>query len=116
VLARCIYDLYPEELMDTIKKAYDEGLIHPGYVEYEAFTEVLKAGKKQCLEKLRKQVENKQIKNIHEYMAWWACFNQPGKTNPDISSAKNKQKQDSKTKKSKKKQSKQSKKANRKKK
>jgi hypothetical protein len=105
--------------MDTIKKAYDEGLIHPGYVGYEDFTEVLKAGKEKCLEKLRKQVENKQIKNIHKYMAWWACFKEPGKTIPDITSDKtpnNKQKQDSKTKKSKKKQSKQSKKANRKKK
>ena len=119
VLAICIHDLYPEELMDTIKKAYEEGLIHPGYVGYGEFSEVLKAGREKCLKKLREQVEEKQIKNIHEYMDWWACFRQPGKTLPDISSANtpnNKQKQENKTKKTKKKQSKQSKKANRKKK
>jgi hypothetical protein len=117
VLAICIYDLYPEELMETIKKAYEEGLIHPGYVGYGEFTEVLKTGKEKCLEKLRIQVEKKQISDIHEYMAWWACFKQPGKTLPDISSANTPNiKQNRKANKSKKKQSKQSKKANRKKK
>lgn len=118
-LACCIYDLYPEESMETIKKAYDEALIDPGYVGYDEFTEVLKTSKENRLEKFRIELEEKQINDIHEYMDWWACFNQPGDTLPRISSAttpNNRQKKDSKIKKSKKKQSKQSKKANRKKK
>lgn len=119
VLATCIYDLYPEELLVTIDKAYEEGLIHPGHVGYEEFTEVLKIGKDQCLENLRTQIEKSQIDDIHEYMSWWACFKQPRNTFSEISSVNtliNKQKQDNKRKKSKNKQSKQSKKANRKKK
>lgn len=116
ILAICIYDLYPEELMETIEKAYEEGLIHPGYVGLEEFTEVLKTGKEKCLEKLRVQVEEKQINDIHESMDWWACFKQQENTLPDISSVTSpntKRKLDGKAKKSKKKQSKQSKKANR---
>jgi hypothetical protein len=119
VLAICIYDLYPEELMATIEKAYEKGLIHPGYVGYGEFTEVLKTGREKCLEKLRVQVEQKQINDIHKYMGWWASFKKPGKILPDISSVNtpnNNRNQDGKAKKSKKKQSKQSKKANRKKK
>lgn len=108
-LAVCIYKLYPEELMETIEKAYEEGLIHPGYVGYGEFTEVLKTGKENRLEKFRIEVEKKQINDIHEYMSWWVCFKKPEK------SSNIKQKQDSNAKKSKKKQSKQSKKANRKK-
>lgn len=119
ILAICIYDLYPEELMGSIEKAYKEGLIHSGYVGLGEFTEALKTGKEKCLEKLRVQVEQQQINDIHEYMEWWACFEQQGKTLPDISSVSTpntQRKQDGKAKKSKKKQSKQSKKANRKKK
>lgn len=119
MLAICIYNLYPEELMETIEKAYEKGLIHPGYVGLEEFTKVLKTGKEKCLEKLRVQVEQMQINDIHEYMDWWACFKQQEKPLTDISSVttpNTKRKLDGKAKKSKKKQSKQSKKANRKKK
>jgi hypothetical protein len=118
-LAICIHDLYPEELMATIEKAYEEELIHPGYIGFGEFTKVLKTGKEKCLEKLRAQVERQQINDIHGYMDWWACFKQQGETLPDISSVttpNTKRKLDGKAKKSKKKQSKQSKKANRKKK
>jgi len=60
ILAICIYELYPEELMKTIEKAYEEGLIHSGYVGLGEFTEVLKTGKENSLEKLRIQVEQNQ--------------------------------------------------------
>ncbi len=119
VLAICIYELYPEELMETIEKAYEEGLIHSGYIGRGEFTETLKTGKEKSLENLRVRVEQKQINDIHEYMDWWACFNQQGENLPDLSSVtttNTKRKLDGKAKKSKRKQSKQSKKANRKKK
>lgn len=117
MLATCIYDIYPEELMDTIEKAYDEGLINPGYIGYEDFTEILKGSKEKCLDSLRAEMQERQIDNIHDRMSWWACFKQPQRSLSRDSSSKllnNKPKQDKKNKKSKKKQTKASKKENRK--
>lgn len=110
ILATCIYDIYPEELMETIEKAYDEGLIHPGYISYEDFTEILKGSKEKCLESLNAEIQRRQINNIHDSMSWWACFKQPPKSLPRDSSIKLLKKK----KKSKKKQSKASKKGNQK--
>jgi hypothetical protein len=101
------------------RKPYEEGLIHPGYIGYGEFIEVLKTGKEERLEKLRVQIEREQIDDIHSSMEWWACFERPKGAltqRTSVKILKNKQKDDNKTKKSKKKQSKLSKKANRKKK
>ncbi len=117
ILATCIYDIYPEELMETIEKAYDEGLIHPGYIGYEDFIEILKGSKEKCLDSLRAEIQERQIDNIHDSMSWWVCFKQPKRSlsrDSSIKLLKNKPKQDKKNNKSKKKQSKASKKANRK--
>lgn len=117
ILATCIYDIYPEELMDTIEKAYDEGLIHSGYISYEDFTEILKDSKEKHLERFRVEIQKRQIDNIHDRMSWWASFKQPPKSvsiNSSIKLSKNKPKQNKKNKNSKKKQSKASKKGNRK--
>lgn len=125
ILATCIYDIYPEELMETIKKAYDEELIFSSYIGYEEFTEVLQIGREKCLDNLKAQIQEKQIDNIHDSMSWWACFDQPQRSltrntsiddRPISIPKKITKKKDKKTKKSKKKQSNASKKANRKKK
>ncbi len=117
ILATCICDIYPEELMETIEKAYDEGVIHSGYIGHEDFTEILKGGKEKCLDDLRTNIQERQIDNIHDSMSWWACFKQPQSSlsrGTSIKLLKSKPKQDRKNKKSKRKQSKASKKANRK--
>lgn len=80
ILATCVYDIYPEELMETIEKAYDEGLIHPGYIGQEDFTETLKVGREKALDNLRAKIQERQIDNIHDSMSWWACFKQPQKS------------------------------------
>jgi hypothetical protein len=49
ILATCVYYLYPEEIMDTIKKAYDDGLIFSGAIGYGEFEEMLEAGEEKCL-------------------------------------------------------------------
>lgn len=119
ILATCVYDLYPEELLKTVENAYNEGLIHSGYIGYEDFTEVIKKGKEKCIESLRAKIQERQIDDIHDSMSWWACFSQPQKSlsrNPPVKLLKLKAKYNKKAKKSKKKQSKASKKANRKKK
>ncbi len=118
ILAKCVYDMYPEELMETIGHAYEEGLIHSGYIGYEDFTQVLREGKEKCLLSLELKIKERQLDNIHDRMSWWASFKQPQKKltqNSSIKLVRSKSKINKKANKSKKKQSKASKKANRKK-
>jgi hypothetical protein len=76
LLAGLAYDLYPEELMDTIKKAYDDDLIVSGIIRYEDFEQALEDGKESCLERLKTDLEGRSLDDIHDSMSWWACFNE----------------------------------------
>jgi hypothetical protein len=79
-----ICDLCPEELMDTIRKGYDDGLIWPGMINYKEFEEVLCEGREKCREKVKKEIQLHSFDDIHGRMAWWACFEQ--KQAPPVSS------------------------------
>lgn len=74
MVASCIHDLYPEELMETIEASYDKGLIHPGYIQFDHFTRALSRGKEKCLLDLRSDLEDRSLDDIHRSMSWWACF------------------------------------------
>jgi len=74
LLACLVYELYPEELMDTIRQAYKDGLIHPGMISYQSFERALRRDKSEHLEDLRKDFERRSLDNIHASMSWWACF------------------------------------------
>jgi hypothetical protein len=76
LLANFVCDLYPEELMDTIKKAYNNGLIASGMIRYENFEQALEDGKERCLERLKSDLERQSLDDIHDSMSWWACFNE----------------------------------------
>lgn len=82
LLANYVCDLYPEEIMDIIEQAYENGLIMPGMIHYTDFEEALKIGKNKCLEKLKVDLERKSFENIHDIMSWWACFNEKSDTLP----------------------------------
>jgi hypothetical protein len=84
LLAIYICGLYPEELMDTIKKAYQDGLIWPGMVNYEEFEDVLSEGREKCRERVKKGLQLRSFDDIHAQMSWWACFDQNQK--PPVSS------------------------------
>jgi len=73
-IAVSIFNLYPEESMDTIKKAYDEELINDGVIPYHAFNVALKRGKKKSLAMLKVEKDSKTLDDIHNSMSWWACF------------------------------------------
>ncbi len=66
--------------MDVIRQAYDNELIMPGLISYNAFENALKLGKDKCLEKLIIDLERDRLDDIHARMSWWACFNKETKT------------------------------------
>lgn len=74
MIASCIYDLYPGELMGKIEEAYARGHIHSGYIDFDSFTEALSRGKEKCLLDLRAELEDRSLDDIHGRMSWWACF------------------------------------------
>jgi hypothetical protein len=74
LLACIVHDLYPQELMDTITRAYDDGLIFSGIVRYEDFEKALEEGKEKCLALLKTDLERRSLDDIHGSMSWWACF------------------------------------------
>lgn len=75
LLGRCVYDLYPEELMDTIKKAYSDELIHPFVIGLQDFEQAFEKGKEEFLEERRSYEKQDSMDDIHGRMSWWACFN-----------------------------------------
>lgn len=79
LLATIVWKLYPEEIMDTIKQAYEDGLIFPGMIGYEDFKEALEDGKEKCLGRLKNDLERRSLDDIHDSMSWWACFKQDKK-------------------------------------
>ncbi len=82
LVANFVCDLYPEELMDTVKKAYENGLIFSGMVRYEDFKTALADGKEKCLERLKIDLERQSLDDLHESMSWWACFNGEQRAHP----------------------------------
>nr|WP_320011750.1 DUF1186 domain-containing protein [uncultured Desulfobulbus sp.] len=116
VLAGCVCAIYPEELMEQVEKAYEQGLIHPQYIRPHDFDAVVEKGKEKCLERLKEKIQRRQMDSVHEEMSWWACFEQPGEVVFSGRTAKTISAKSRKNKKSKSRQAKASKKANRKKK
>ncbi len=111
-LGRCVYDLYPEELMDTIKKAYSDELIDPFMIGLQDFEQAFEQGKEEFLEERRFYEMKSSMDDIHSRMSWWACFSKKEDVTLNILS-KPKRKSKHKKKKNKKKMKKASKKKNR---
>jgi hypothetical protein len=74
-IACSICDLYPEELMDLIHSAYEQGLIDESFVGIDEFQQALKDGKETCLADLSERLSNRSLEDFHKSMEWWACFN-----------------------------------------
>ncbi len=87
--ARCVYDLYPEELMDTIEKCYAEDLIDNFVISLQEFQFALEQDKEAFLEERRNVKERQSLDDIHNAMSWWACFNDREEDTPRISSSRN---------------------------
>jgi hypothetical protein len=125
LLACNILELYPEESMSVIERGYEEGLISPGMVGYDAFERALTAGRDKTLERLHLEYERDSMDDIHRCMSWWACFqpDEAPRSDPDLASpffdmpatipTKGQKKKNAKTKKKKRKQAKASKRKNR---
>jgi hypothetical protein len=85
-VACSIGDLYPKELMEVIKKAFEDGLISEGIVGYSFFERTLRRGKEQTLREARENLKRYTPANFHDRMSWWACFRQEERVRKPLAS------------------------------
>lgn len=69
--AGCVDNLYPEELMGVINKAYKDGLIESDYIAPEDFQGALAMGKEKTLDAVRIEMQYRMPADIHKYEAWF---------------------------------------------
>lgn len=73
-LVACCCNLHPEELYDSIEKAYDEGLVNPRFISLENVERSLHEKKEKVLSALQNNVSYRPIENTIAELEWWACF------------------------------------------
>lgn len=75
-LAASIVDLHPGEYVDRIRRAYDDGLIDPGYMQWKEVLEDTMKSVDTCVAGCRAQMMPRYLDDIHASMEWWACFHE----------------------------------------
>ena len=78
LLANCVCDLYPEELMPVIEKAYQDDLIDTQCIGLGDFEDALQYGKEHAFERVRGDMQRGIHTDVHDYMSWWHCFKSGG--------------------------------------
>lgn len=73
-LVALICDMHPEGAMETIRRAYEDGLVFPGYVKLEEVEVEMQREKEKVLADLRVHVEGNIPSDVHDYCAWFSCF------------------------------------------
>lgn len=73
------YYLYPEEVFDDIKRAYDEELVDPFFIGFESVKKAIENGREEALQRIQPLIRNKcrPIEDTITEMGGWACFEQP---------------------------------------
>jgi hypothetical protein len=79
-------DLYPEELYDDIKHAYDDDLIETFFIRLDDIDETLKRGKARVLDELQHNPRYSLITDTITEMEGWACFHPERREVPNIAS------------------------------
>jgi len=71
-ITACMHDLYPEEVMPTILKAFEEERIDGSFLDLEGFEEVLAEGKESVLARTRAEKDRYLNQDIHQKLSTWA--------------------------------------------
>jgi hypothetical protein len=79
-LVSCTADLYPGELIADIERAYEDGLVEPGYIGWADVNDDLARGKDQMLARLAETSHHRLVEDTVREMEWWACFHENKRT------------------------------------
>ena len=81
-LACCCADLCPEEHMDQLRRAWDEGLIDPEVIRWPEIEEAKSRGVERCLDWQRRHGPEL-ITDVVRETQWWSCFQRVEPTPPE---------------------------------
>jgi len=81
-LAAVSTDLYPDELFEDLKKAYEDGLIDPFFMRFKDVQQDMELGKETVLARLRSSRKYTLIEDSIQEMEGGACFEQPKRKLP----------------------------------
>ena len=73
-LVSCTSELYPEELLGDIERAYKEGLVGPGFINLRDVQSDSTMGRDRVLARLADDPHRRLIDDTIASMKWWACF------------------------------------------
>lgn len=73
VVVCCDY-LYPEELYDDIRKAFEKDLIADGIIDLDYIKNTLRSDKDEVLEDTKYNLHMQLIDDTIKELEWWACF------------------------------------------
>ncbi|MBN1429935.1 MAG: DUF1186 domain-containing protein [Anaerolineae bacterium] len=79
-------DLYPEELFEDIRQAFEEDLIDSVFVPFREIEEALKRDKEDVLAKTQQDPHLAFVDDTIKEIEWWACF-QSSPPKPSIAPA-----------------------------
>ena len=69
-----LVNLYPEELMPVVEKAFADDLIDEFFIDLDYMRELMAKGEEAMLQRLREEMEQRAIDDIHTQISWWAMF------------------------------------------
>jgi hypothetical protein len=73
-LVNCATDLYPEELLDEIERAFADGLVEDFSIDIDDVRRDLALGKEAVLAKAANHPHHHLIDDTVKEMEWWYCF------------------------------------------
>jgi hypothetical protein len=65
-------DLGPDEVVEEIHQAYEDGLVESGYIGWKDIERALALGKEAAIEELKGRYSL--ITDVADELGWWACF------------------------------------------
>lgn len=77
-----ISDLHPAEAMEPIRKAFEAGLVDPGYIGLHTIETDLSKPREKMMAELRVTVDHRIPRDVHDYMSWFACFQESAQNPP----------------------------------
>jgi len=71
-LASHCADLWPEEVMEDLRVAFEDGLIESFYIGWENIEGALRGGREVAMKMLKERY--RLIDDVEKELGWWACF------------------------------------------
>ena len=78
-LVACCCHLFPEEVYEDIKRAYEDKLVDSSFIDLEDLNRYLGKSWNELNEDLRNDVHHSLIDDTISDMEWWACFQSENK-------------------------------------